>query len=98
MPFAVSTVWREPQNNSTDCCLCLTNIIGITSKSKRTVKYTDFPFAMRPVRQSEGLPVPKPPENLTVSDDNPDSDQKEGDNADCDPTFAASCSSYGTTS
>jgi hypothetical protein len=53
---------------------------------------------MRSVRHSEELPVPKPPENRTVRDDNSDSDQnhgqQEGGNADCDPTFAASCSSY----
>jgi hypothetical protein len=43
------------------------------------------------------LPVPKPPEKLTFSDGNSDSDeahgQQEGDNVDCDPTFEASCSS-----
>jgi hypothetical protein len=61
------------------------------------VKYPDFPSAMRPVQHSEELPVPKPPENLTVSNDNSDSDQNHGQQevgkADCDPTFKASCSS-----
>ena len=52
MPFALSTVWREPKDHSPNCYLCLTNITGITSKSKRTVKYPDFPFAMRPVRHT----------------------------------------------
>jgi len=51
-----------------------------------------------PVRHSEELPAPKSPENLTVSDDNSDFDQnhgqQEGGNANCDPTFTASCSSY----
>jgi hypothetical protein len=42
------------------------------------------------------LPVPKPPEIATISDDNYDSDdvhgQQEGDNVDCDPTFEAGLS------
>ena len=46
---------------------------------------------------SKELPVPKPPENLTFSNDNSGSDeehrQQEGDNVDCDLTFEASCSS-----
>jgi hypothetical protein len=49
------------------------------------------------VPHSGELPVPKPPENLTFSNDNSDSDvdcgQQKGDNVDCDPTFEASCSS-----
>jgi hypothetical protein len=60
------------------------------------VKYPDLPSAMRPVPQSEEFIVPKPPKNLTFSDDNSDSDkdhgQEEGDNVDCNPTFEASCS------
>jgi hypothetical protein len=97
MPFAVSTVWTEPKDNTTDYCLCLKNITGIISKSRRTVKYSDFQFAMRPVQHSEELLVPKPSENPTFSNDNSDSDQnhgqQEGGNVDCDLTFEASCSS-----
>jgi hypothetical protein len=62
------------------------------------VKYPDLPSAMRLVPHSEELPVPKPPENLTFSDDNCDSDEvhghQKGDNADRDPTLEASCSSF----
>jgi hypothetical protein len=51
---------------------------------------------MRHVPHSKELPVTKPPENPTFSDDNSDSyenhGQYEGDNVDCDPTFKASCS------
>jgi len=43
------------------------------------------------------LPAPKPPEYLTFSDNNSDSGEdhgeQEGGNAECDPTFEASCSS-----
>jgi hypothetical protein len=52
---------------------------------------------MRSATHSEELPVPKPPENLTFSDDNSDSDedygQQKGDSLGCDPTFETSCSS-----
>jgi len=47
---------------------------------------------------SEELLLPKPPKNLTCSDDNSDSDedhgQQEGDNIHCKLTFEASCSSF----
>jgi hypothetical protein len=71
--------------------------MGITPKSKYTVKYPDLPSSMRPVPHSEELPVPKPLENLISTDGNSDSDkghkQKEGDNVDYNLTFEASCSS-----
>ena len=52
---------------------------------------------MRPVPHSEDLPVQKPPENMTFSDDISDSDedywQQKGDILGCDPTFETSWSS-----
>jgi len=52
---------------------------------------------MRHIIQSEELLVPKPPESLTFSDGNSDSDedhrQQDGDNVDCNLTFAASFAS-----
>jgi hypothetical protein len=90
-------VWRDPKDHSLDCELCLTNITGITSKSKHTVQYPYMPPAMRPVPHSEKLPVPKPLEYMTFSDDNSDAKedqrQQEGNNVDCDLKFEASCSS-----
>jgi hypothetical protein len=59
------------------------------------VIYPDLPSATRPVPQSGEFLVPKPPKNLTFSDNNTDSDEdylQQGDNADCNPTFEASCS------
>jgi hypothetical protein len=99
--FAPSAVRRshgleEPKGHSSDCYFYLTDKKQMTCKSNQTVKYPDLPSAMRPVPHSEELPVPKPPENLTFSDDNSDSDdhgQQEGDYVDCDPTFQASYSS-----
>jgi hypothetical protein len=45
----------------------VTNVSGITSKSKQTVKYPDFKSAIKRVPQSEKLPVTKHPENRTFS-------------------------------
>jgi hypothetical protein len=95
--FGIPMVRREPKDHTSDCYFYLANVTGIASKSKHTVKYPDFPSAIRPVPHSEVLPVPKPPEKRTFSDDSSDSDevhgQQEGDNVDCDLTFEASSSS-----
>jgi len=96
MPFAVPIVWREPKDHSSDCYVCLTNITGISSKSKHTVKYPDLPSTMRPVPQSVEFLVSKPPINLTFNDKNSDSDkdhgQQAGDNVVSNSTFETSCS------
>jgi len=44
MNFAIPMVWREPQDHSWDCYFCITQIKGISSKSKHTVKYQNLPF------------------------------------------------------
>jgi hypothetical protein len=96
MPFAVPLVWREPKDHSSECYFCLSDITRITSKSKHTVKYPDLPSTMRHVPHSKELPVPKPPENLTFSDESSDSEEdhkQQGNNVACDPAFEASCSS-----
>jgi hypothetical protein len=62
-------VLREPKDHSIDCYFCLTNITGITSKSKHTVKYPNVPSALRPVPHNEALPIPKPPANVNMDDE-----------------------------
>jgi hypothetical protein len=66
-PFAVSIDWREPTDNPSDCYLCLTNLTGITSKSKHTVKFPDFPSAIRAIPHREELSVPEPPESKILA-------------------------------
>ena len=54
-----------------------------------------LPRSMRPVTHIAGLPVPKLPTNMTLSDSE-SSDEDVGqanNNKDCDPTFAGACSS-----
>ena len=65
MNFAIPMVWREPQDHSSDCYFCITQIKRISSKSKHTVKYPNLPSAMRPVPHSEDLPIPNPATHLT---------------------------------
>ena len=67
MPFAIPMFWWEPKDHSSNCYYYLTNKTGIISKSKHRVKHPVLPPAMRPVSQSEELPLPKSPENLTFS-------------------------------
>jgi len=69
MPFAVPMIWREQRDHTTDCYFCLTNVRGFSSKNKKSIKYPDLLSAMRPVPHDESLPVPKPPDNWTLDDD-----------------------------
>ena len=78
MLFAVPMVWGEPKDHSLICYFYLTHIAGINSKSKYTLNYPDFPYALRHVPHSEQLPISKPPENLTFSDEISDFDEDLG--------------------
>jgi hypothetical protein len=68
-------VWSEPKDYSSDCYFCVTNKAGITSKSKHTVKYPNVPSAMRPVPYNEALPIPKPPANVIVDNEDSTTDE-----------------------
>ena len=95
MPFAIPMIWREPKDHASDCYFCLTNISGITSKSKHTVQYPNLPSALRPVPHSEELPMPEPPKNITLSDDESVDEKIDqiDDDMNLDPTFEVDCSS-----
>jgi hypothetical protein len=47
MNCAILMVCRDPQNCSSDCYFCVTEIKGISSKSKHTVKYPNLPLESR---------------------------------------------------
>ncbi|GFV38394.1 uncharacterized protein TNCV_4958371 [Trichonephila clavipes] len=94
MPFAISIIWREPKDHSSDCYVCLTNIKGIASKSKHTVVYPDLQSAMKPVPHSEELPLPKPPEHVTLDEESSHSDRSKEEETVCgDTTLETRCSS-----
>jgi len=76
-----------------DCYFCLTRITGVAAKSKHTVHYPNLLSAMRPVTRGAELPVPKPPTNMTLSDNEScDEDVGQANNhMYFDPTFAGAC-------
>ena len=95
MPFAIPMFWRQPTDHVSDCYFHLTNITGVTAKSKHTIQYPNLPSAMRPLPHSAELSVPKPPTKMMMNDSE-SSDEDAGqanNNKDCDPTFAGACSS-----
>lgn len=69
MPCAVPMVWKEPNDHTSNCYFCITNIKGKPSKSKHSVKYPNSSSAMRPVPHSQDHPVPDPPKQMTLNDD-----------------------------
>lgn len=70
MPFAVPMVWREPKDHVNDCYFCLTpRASGMTNKKKSAIQYPNIPSAMQPVPHSEQLPVPAPPTNFSIEED-----------------------------
>lgn len=83
MNFAIPMIWREQQDHSSDCYFCLTQIKGISSKSRHTVKYPNLKSAMRPVPHSSDLPVPQPPAQITVQEEDFQSENED------DTTFEA---------
>ena len=89
MPFAIPMVWREPTDHVSYCYFCLTNITGVTAKTKNNVKYPNLPSTMRSVPHSAELSVPKPPTNMMPSDSE-SSDEDVGqanNNMDCISVF-----------
>ena len=54
---------------SSDCHFCLTNISGLSLKSKHSIQYPNLPSALRPIPHGQDLPIPTPPEVYSVDDD-----------------------------
>jgi len=75
IPVAVPMVSGKPEDHSSDCYFYLTDISGISSKSKYMVTYPNVPSPMRSVPHSDQLPVPKPPNNVTMDKVNSDADE-----------------------
>lgn len=88
MPFAIPMVWREPKDHTTDCYFCLTSVSGFSSRNKDKIKYPDVPSAIRPVPHDATLPVPVPPEKLSLtsseSSSSPPSDSDTSENFEAD--------------
>lgn len=79
MPFDMPAVWREPNDHSSDCYFCLTDISGISSKFKHIAIYPNLPSAMKSVPHGDEPPVPKSPDIVTMDKDNSDADEVKPD-------------------
>ena len=54
--------WCEQKDHSNDCYFCQQDYMGCTTaKKKKHIVYPNLQSAMRPVKHSKELPVPKPP-------------------------------------
>ena len=73
MPFAVPMVRREQKVHFTECYFCLTKIAGHNSTPKHTTVYPNIPSALRPVEHDDNLPIPNPPQQRTLHEEEPPS-------------------------
>ena len=69
LPFAVPMLWKEHKHHLTDCYCCLAKIDAHNSGSKRTIVYPNIPSALWPVVHDGSLPVAKPPQQLTLHEE-----------------------------
>ncbi|GBL84843.1 hypothetical protein AVEN_93868-1 [Araneus ventricosus] len=69
-------IWREPTNHIDDCYFCMVPPAsgGFTKKKKRTIEYPNIPSALQLVSHGEGLPIPEPPIDFSISSDEEDLD------------------------
>ena len=67
MPFATPMIWREPKDHFQDCCFCLVNAKGFSSKHLKKITYPNIDSALRPVPHDPLMPAPLPPEDGLAS-------------------------------
>lgn len=79
MSFAVPMIWRESTNHTDDCYFCMTPPLqhGMSRKKKWSVEYPNIPSAIRPVPHGDDLPIPQPPENYQLQDDEAEDNEEE---------------------
>lgn len=68
MPFAIPRVWREPRNHHDDCYFCMIDVTKYRKvKGRQNLQYPDILSSRAPVPHDDNLPVPQPPENVSIS-------------------------------
>jgi hypothetical protein len=77
MPFAVPAVWREQKDYLINCYFCLTKIDDHNSKCKHTTDYANIPSVLRPAKNDDFLPIPKPHKKWTLYEEKPTSTSPE---------------------
>lgn len=61
LSFKKPMIWREPFDHMTDCYFCVTNVTGINSKNKHTIKYAEVLSVTKPVSRDRNEEGPVPP-------------------------------------
>jgi hypothetical protein len=77
VPFAFPLVLREEKDHLNVCYYCVTKIDDHNSKVTHNVVYPKFSSARRPVEHDDSLPILKPPQQLTVHEEEPTSTSPE---------------------
>ncbi|XP_076041192.1 uncharacterized protein LOC143025418 [Oratosquilla oratoria] len=85
MKFAISRIWREPTDHSTDCIFCMVDPSKRRSgkNAAAAVLYPDIPSSIAPVPHSANLPVPAPPERSQLSEESSKSEDEQNRVEDC---------------
>jgi hypothetical protein len=80
-------VWREQKDHFPDCYVCLTKLDGYNSKAKHAIVYPNIPSALRPLEHDDSLPIPKPPQQLTLPHKNQSASLQKSSCSNVDPDF-----------
>ncbi|GBM60303.1 hypothetical protein AVEN_81658-1 [Araneus ventricosus] len=62
--FGIPMMWREQQNQTTDCCFCSVVVRGFNTENKKNILHPNLSSAIRPVPYTSEIPVPHPPSSL----------------------------------
>ena len=63
-PFAVIRIWRGQKNHHDDCYFCMIDITKYNGS--QALQYPDIPSWTAPVSHDDNLPVPQPPQNVSI--------------------------------
>ena len=69
LKFGIPMIWREQKNHVDDCYFCLVNVKGYNKRNKHKLQYPNLASALRPIPQSEEIPVPTFTELSEIDDE-----------------------------
>lgn len=77
MPFAIPMIWKQSNDHPSDCYFCITKLSGFTNKTKNKIVYPDCASAIKPINHSETLPIPIPPSQRNLTDNEEISEEED---------------------